>query len=149
MIPEQCCLWRWIVWAVYWLVYLLQPVRSIYPDVDLAWMLQFLFVPALSLACTSASSCFRRVQGRCPPRAWIQPGRGERGHTLGAVDFASRVCLPRLRQGVRAGDRLLPGLAAAREQWRLLGEERHGEVSSPFSALGSTFSAVRSSFRWG
>ena len=32
------------VWLAYWLVFLVQPVRSIFPEVQVAWLIQFIFV---------------------------------------------------------------------------------------------------------
>ena len=39
----------YLVWITYWLVYLIQPVESVYPGIGKAWFLQLLFVMSVSI----------------------------------------------------------------------------------------------------
>jgi hypothetical protein len=130
----------WVVWVLYWLVYLCQPVRSVYQHIELAWLLQFMFVMALSLA---------YITGACLPAARpraLSVGEAEIDQVeiniiirCGLwISFFGLVFLAYDKIVVQGVDYSL-GLAAAREQWRRLGEGRNGQISSPFSAFGYLF----------
>lgn len=126
----------WIVWVGYWLVYLSQPVNSIYVSLPQAWLLQFLFVIALSLAYfVGASTLSPRV--------------------VHFENINQQVLIRTIRWGLLISmlgtfflvyDKLVlqeidytEGLAMARDQWVRMSEAREGKVSSLFSAFGYLF----------
>ena len=129
-----------LVWLLYWVIYFLQPVHSAYGGMEVAWLLQFVFVTVLSIAYVIASLFVP-----------LYP-RGQRGLNR-SFDTIEATSVIRWGLGISlAGFGLLlydkifiqgidysQGLAHAREQWRVLGEEREGAASSLFSALGYVF----------
>jgi oligosaccharide repeat unit polymerase len=126
-----------IVWLIYWITFLLQPVKSLYPDVYAAFILQLVFVFFLSISYVVAvnlwnTNSIKTDHGFRP----LAPLRSEKiikyGLLIGALGFGFLLYDKIVYQGIDYSD----GLAVAREQWRDIGEQRHGDISSPFSVLG-------------
>lgn len=125
------------VWLAYWLVFLLQPVRSIFPEVQSALIVQLAFVAAVAVS-------FGIVQRAKAPRCKgslirIQPLERSLalsvvrvGYAVSAVGLALLLFDKVIVQGIDYSG----GVASARQQWFLQGQERGGGVSSIFSGLG-------------
>ena len=130
----------WFVWVIYWLVYLFQPVRSIYQGIELAWLLQLLFVMMLSLAYIIGANVLP-LRSRPLPAGKTPLDQAEVKSIIRWGVWISFLGLAFLSYDkiVIQGIDYSQGLAAAREQWRILGDERGGGASSPFSALGYLF----------
>jgi oligosaccharide repeat unit polymerase len=127
-----------IVWIVYWLLYYIQPVRSEYTDIGLAWLLQLLFVLLISIFyCISA---FLFIPGhKKNSLTFIKPE-----DSINAIRWGLRLSFLGLilltyDKIIMQGIDYFSGLAQAREQWRQLGEDRDAQASSIFSALGYLF----------
>lgn len=126
-----------IVWLLYWTIYLIQPVHSIYPAVGMAWSIQFLFFVVVCFTYAIASG--------------LVPAHNNSSHTHVmlfdvveanyiirwglVISFVGLLFLLYDKVFIQGID-YSQGLAEAREQWRLLGVKRGGGVSSIFSALG-------------
>lgn len=130
----------WVAWILYWLLFFIQPIQSIYPDTCLAWLLQLLFVLTVSLAygfgSILVSFCSPAVRGATinidPIRVYSIIRWGLQISLLGlAFLIYDKIFIQKIDYTM--------GLAGAREQWRLLGEARNGRVSSIFSAIGYIF----------
>ena len=126
-----------IVWLIYWITFLLQPVQSLYPEVYAAFLLQLTFVLLLTIFYVVAFNLWntKSTQTNHGFRPLAQE-RSERiikyGLLIGALGFVFLLYDKIVYQGIDYSD----GLAVAREQWRDIGEQRHGDISSPFSVLG-------------
>lgn len=123
------------IWVLYWFIYFLQPVHSIYENVWGAIALQSLFV-----ILTVAFFAFGASTASALPRG------------LPSYSFNTRETLFVIRCGILISligllfllfDKIYiqgidysKGLAVARQEWRILGEERSGAASSIYSALG-------------
>ena len=127
-------------WLGYWLLVLLMPVHSIYPGVGEAFLLQLGFVAMVFIGYFSASPRLREV---------AMPGIGL--SDLGDARFIVRASLLMSLLGFAflLIDKIFiqhidysSGLAFAREQWRLLGEEREGKASSMWSIMGYVFGSA-------
>jgi len=127
-------------WLGYWLLVLLLPVHSLFPAVGEAFLLQVGFVLMVLVGYFSASPQLREV---------AMPGisMGD----LGDARFIVRASLWMSLLGFACLliDKVFiqhidysSGLAFAREQWRLLGEEREGKASSIWSILGYVFGSA-------
>ncbi len=116
---------------------LLQPFRSIYPNVLGAFLLQSLFVICVSAAYCYGSSIACSYFGGCPRE---QPPLIQAkvvfiiklGLLLAALGFVFLAYDKVIVQQVDYS----AGVAAAREQWRTLGDARDGQASSVFSVFG-------------
>lgn len=121
-------------WIIYWLVVLLLPVHSIYPGVYPAFMLQLCFVLLVAVGyCSVPLLC------RSSGSPSVQQGRIPNANLLIRVSiFLSLIgfCSLLFDKVYIQHVSYLDGLAVAREQWRQLGEEREGKVSSIWSAIG-------------
>lgn len=122
------------VWFIYWAVIVLLPVHSIYPATSEAFALQCIFVGLVLLAYTLAhvllGSPALPVAGRfdipnTPTLIRIALG-------MSIVGFFFLIYDKIYIQEINFSD----GIAIAREEWRRVGEEREGQVSSIFSVLG-------------
>lgn len=130
----------WVIWVSYWLAYLFQPVRSIYQDINLAWLLQFVFVMVLSLA-YAIGACLLLACTKPLPVGKAEIDQVEVNMIIRWglwISFLGLVFLAYDKIVVQGIDYSL-GLAAAREQWRMSGETRDGQISSLFSSLGYLF----------
>ncbi len=122
------------VWLLYWLAVALLPVHSLYPATLAALLLQVAFVGLVGLS-------FAAVWVLAGPRRLPIVGDIE---IAGAVSIARAAMLLSVVGFVSlAYDRVVvqgidysAGVAVAREQWRVLGEERDGAPSSAFSVMG-------------
>jgi hypothetical protein len=130
----------WFIWVIYWLLYLLQPVYSIYQSVELAFLLQFLFVILLSLSYIVGASTLP-LRSLSLSMVITQMNQAEVaniirwGIWISILGLAFIVYDKTVIQGIDYS----AGIAKAREQWRVLGEDRDHQVSSPFSVLGYLF----------
>jgi oligosaccharide repeat unit polymerase len=121
-------------WLIYWLVIAVLPVHSIFPATLPAFLLQatFLVLAASSAWLVTWSFGLSRMpvailhdisNGRL--LVWCAIAMGTAGFLLLLYDKV-------VVQGIDYSS----GIAIAREQWRLAGEERGGQASSPFSVAG-------------
>lgn len=123
-----------ISWLIYWGMIALLPVHSSYPAVLSAISLQLFFVILVLLGYLVPSLVYKPQHLPTVSGAWIFSAR----HIiywalwLSAIGFAAMLYDKIKIQGINYMD----GLAFAREQWRLIGEERDGKASSIWSALG-------------
>jgi hypothetical protein len=122
------------VWLVYWLAVMLLPVSAIYPATLEALLVQASFVALVVVSHASVTRLFGA--GRAPA---IEAGAIASAPRV--VWWALAISLIGLQslaydkifiQGIDYSE----GVAFAREEWRRLGEEREGEASSAFSAIG-------------
>jgi hypothetical protein len=121
-------------WIIYWLMVLALPVRSIYPAVLPAFVLQLSFVILVTIGYFALP-----VICRFDASPTINAGEISNADKLIRVSFL----LSLLGFSFLFFDKIyiqhinyLNGLAVAREQWREAGEERQGQASSIWSALG-------------
>jgi hypothetical protein len=122
------------VWVLYWAVVALLPVHSIYPATTEAFLLQLSFVALVTICGQAALSIYKVRQmpecGRfdiaCAPQLIAI------GIAMSIVGLAALMYDKIFIQGIDYSE----GLAVAREQWRVIGEEREGQASSIFSAMG-------------
>lgn len=129
-----------IVWGLYWSVYFAQPVRSVYQDVDIALLIQLLFVAVLFFSYVVGSLLVaNRFNRGCASFGSFDDFEVRRIIRFGfVVSFVGAAFLLYDKVFIQGVDYSL-GLAEAREQWRALGEQREGKVSSVFSVLGYFF----------
>lgn len=122
------------VWLIYWAVIALLPVHSIYPATTEAFALQCTFVALVLVSYTLTHAILGKpglpVAGRfdlstTPTLIRIALGMSIIGFFFLTYD---KVYI----QGIDFSD----GIAVAREEWRRVGEEREGQVSSIFSVMG-------------
>lgn len=125
------------VWLAYWLVYLVQPVKSVFPNMEMAWLIQFSFVCAVTAS-------FLIVQRTKAPRGndvRLQSATmdtsfavsvAKAGYAMALIGLALILYDKTVLQGIDYSS----GIAIAREQWKTLGAERGGGASSVYSALG-------------
>ncbi len=126
----------WMVWVGYWLVYLAQPINSIYGSLPQAWLLQFLFVIALSLAYFVGASALSLRAVRLEDLNQQELIRTIWWGLLISVLGTFFLAYDKLTlQGID----YTQGLAMARGQWQRMSEAREGKVSSLFSAFGYLF----------
>lgn len=133
----------WIVWLVYWLLYLIQPIESVYENVGLAWLLQFAFVIVVTLGYFASFLGLVNFQAN---KAFHlnevnSDGIGE------VIVWGFRISLMGLTlllydKVIIQGIDYSAGFAVAREHWRELGESRDGRVSSIFSVFGYLLSGA-------
>lgn len=126
-----------IAWVLYWIVYLIQPTHSLYPDIVAAWGLQFLFVLTLCISYLIISIGFVGIAGMSlTPISSIDFNKANKiiqwGLLASLIGFLLLLYDKIFIQGIDYSQ----GLASAREQWRIIGEQREGAASSLFSALG-------------
>ena len=122
------------VWIAYWLVVFLLPVSSIYPAVLGAFGVQALFVVLVIVGNLSVCRIFGidtlpaadevAVPGA---RFLIQVALG-----LSLIGLAASTYDKIYIQHIDYSE----GVAFAREEWRRLGEDREGQISSIFSVIG-------------
>lgn len=124
-------------WAIYWTLYVLQPVSSLYPGIVKAFLLQMLFVFTVAIFYILGAS---RVVVKQPTKhLFISPTDADHAKfIIKAGIFFSLIGLAFLIydkievQGIDYSQ----GLALARQEWRVLGEERSSAASSLFSVIG-------------
>ena len=125
------------IWILYWFVYLVQPVHSIYPNVLEAFVLQLTFVFFTYLFFIIGSSAAAHYE------------------TTGIINFDTYHAFFLVRSGIILSilgiifllyDKIAiqnidysKGLASARQEWRVIGEERSNAASSIYSAIGYLF----------
>lgn len=122
------------VWLVYWGVIALLPVHSIYPATGAAFLLQLTFVALVVISAQGVLSICRVRQmpecGRfdiaCAPQLITL------GIVMSVAGLAALMYDKIFIQGINYSE----GLAVAREEWRQIGEDREGQASSIFSAVG-------------
>lgn len=128
------------VWLLYWLAIALLPVHSIYPGTFGAATLQIVFV-VIVLAGIAITRLL--AGGRDLPK----PGDDE----IPTANKLIRIALGMSVIGSLAlmydkvfvqGIDYSNGIAVAREEWRELGEDRDGNISSIFSVLGYLFGSA-------
>lgn len=128
------------VWLLYWLALTLLPVHSIYPGTFGAAMLQLAFVVIVLAGITITRML---VGGRALPRLgdYEIPTANKLIRIalwMSVIGSLALIYDKVLVQGVDYSN----GLAVAREEWRKLGEDREGKVSSIFSLLGYLFGSA-------
>ena len=122
------------IWVIYWLVYFIQPVYSIYPNVIQAFILQLSFVVITCLFFFISSSGGARtpaninISFRFDNAVFIV----RCGIILSIIGLLFLLYDKIVIQQIDYSQ----GLAAARQEWRVLGEERDSTSSSIFSAIG-------------
>jgi oligosaccharide repeat unit polymerase len=128
------------VWLLYWLAIAMLPVHSIYPGTFGAAMLQIVFVVIVLVGIAIT----RLLAGE---RALQKPG----GDEIPTANQLIRIALGMSVIGSLAlmydkvfvqGIDYSNGIAVAREEWRELGEDREGNISSIFSVLGYFFGSA-------
>jgi hypothetical protein len=128
------------VWAAYWLLVAVLPVHSIYQSTPQAFFLQLAFVIFVLVSYQGTLWIIRgpqlpvaerRDDSRTPMQIYLALAMSAVGLAFLAYD---KVVI----QGIDFGE----GVAAAREEWRELGESREGAASSIFSALGYLFGSA-------
>lgn len=121
-------------WITYWLVVALLPVQSIYPATGAALALQAAFVTLVLLGYGTVA--FGAGVARVPAIGRFEIRDSARlvrlGLVMSAAGFAALLYDKMVVQGIDYS----VSIAAAREEWRRLGEEREGQASSPFSMVG-------------
>lgn len=126
------------VWVFYWLIYFCQPVHSIYQNIWGAFALQSLFVIlTLAFFAFGASSVRKLTSGRSD----LSFDTGEALFVIRSGILISFIGLSFLlfdKVYIQNID-YSQGLAVARQEWRILGEERAGAASSVYSAMGYLF----------
>lgn len=129
-----------VVWSLYWLFYLFQPVEAIHTKVEMAWLIQLLFVMIFSCAYIIGASMISAKTGSLN-NAYNQLDHLLVGRTIkwGLWISLLGLCFLVFDKITIQGIDYTQGIAIAREQWRVLGESRDGEISSPFSVLGYLF----------
>lgn len=127
-------------WLTYWAVVALLPVHSIYPATTAAFFLQLAFV--LMVLASLESVVFFSGTRRMPEAHRVEipstPTLIRIAIAMSIVGLASLTYDKILIQGIDYSE----GVAAAREEWRQLGEDRDGQASSIFSALGYLFGSA-------
>jgi hypothetical protein len=125
------------VWALYWIAVAVLPVHSIYPSTTEALFLQIGFVAIVSLSAKIVLDLYGIRQ---------MPFAGERNVPRAATLIWIAIFLSIIGLASLTFDKIFiqkidysAGLAFAREEWRQLGEEREGQASSIFSAIGYLF----------
>lgn len=123
------------VWIGYWGVYLIQPVHSLYGEVMGAFLLQFAFVGSVFLGFKLISSPTIKLNAESWREVNIEQFAVRIiviGYSLSMVGMAMLLYDKLVIQGIDYSE----GIASAREQWKVLGEEREGGVSSIYSSWG-------------
>lgn len=124
------------VWALYWIVFLLLPVHSLYPSTLAAFAVQGAFVLLVGAGYLTVRMLFYTDRVPSADRSAIASTRALIGISLlmSIVGLAALTYDKIYVQGIDYSQ----GLAVARNQWGQLGEERTG-VSSVFSVIGYLF----------
>lgn len=126
------------IWIFYWFIYLCQPVHSIYENIWGAFALQSAFV-ILTVAFFAAGASTATVLPR---------SMSDHNFDTGEVLFVIRsgIVISLIGLSFLLFDKIYiqgidysKGLAVARQEWRILGEERAGAASSVYSAMGYLF----------
>lgn len=124
----------WIIWTSYWLTFIIQPVESIYGEVNNAFLIQFFFVTCFSVA-------YKIIPGKlfkCKADEVLFSNAKQSNKYLKLCLFLSIIGLFFLiidKVAIQGID-FSQGFSIAREQWKTYGEERDGSISSIFSVLG-------------
>ncbi|MGR7920569.1 hypothetical protein ACU6RQ_05580 [Zobellella denitrificans] len=127
------------IWIGYWLIVLLLPVNSLYPDVHSAFFLQFSFVFFVLLG----YFWFEMVQATPKAPVWGSRVPHDVYLMIKISLYLSLVGTLFLLfdkvfvQGIDYSN----GVAVAREAWRMEGVAREGRVSSIFSVIGYLLSS--------
>lgn len=126
------------IWILYWFIYFCQPVYSIYENVLGAFALQSLFVILTVVFFTfgvSTVSSFANgpTDLRFDTREALFVIRS--GIIISFIGLSFLLFDKIYIQGIDYSQ----GLAIARQEWRILGEERAGAASSVYSAIGYLF----------
>ena len=126
------------VWVLYWTIYIFQPVHSIYPGILEAFLLQISFVAVTAIFYLVG------VSSGGGAASTARTGIFDPGYAKFAINSGIMISLVGLslllydKVGVQGID-YSQGLAIARQEWRVLGEERSSATSSIFSAFGYLF----------
>ena len=128
------------VWITYWLVYLILPVSSIYPNTIEAFIVQLTFVVSVVAGCVAVDIVLPHGIGA---EIKVQKLSGARRIAtwcmfLSCIGIAALVYDKVHVQGIDYSH----GLAAARQQWRRLGVSRDGAISSMYSVVGYALSSL-------
>lgn len=124
----------WIIWISYWMIFIIQPIESIYGEISYAFSIQFLFAICFSLAYKLIPSKFVKSK-KCEP-LFSNPKTTKK--YLKLCIYLSMIGLLALiidKVAIQGID-FSQGFSVAREQWKTFGEERDGSISSIFSVLG-------------
>lgn len=128
------------VWLIYWTAIVLLPVKSIYTPTVQAFFLQLTFVFLVLTAYHVAG--FILNPRKIPEAASFDIPRAltliKLALGMSLVGFIFLLYDKIYIQGIDYSE----GVAIAREQWRQLGEDRAGEVSSVFSIFGYLFGSA-------
>lgn len=122
------------IWIIYWLVYFVQPVTSIYPDILQALALQVSFVfctYVFFIIGSSSAGSINIVEKHSfdTSNALFLVRGGILLSILGIIFLLyDKIFIQQIDYS--------QGLAAARHEWRVLGEERSSAASSLYSAIG-------------
>jgi hypothetical protein len=126
------------VWIFYWFIYFCQPVHSIYQNVWGAFALQFLFV-ILTLAFFAFGASTVSSLAKRPSDLSFDTDEAlfviRSGIVISFIGLSFLLFDKIYIQGIDYSQ----GLAIARQEWRILGEERAGAASSVYSAIGYLF----------
>lgn len=129
-----------VAWLLYWATVALLPVASVYPAVGQAALLQAAFVVLVLVG-------YGMVSVALPPALLPRAADSEVASSRSLVRIAlwmsvvGLVALVYDKVAVQGID-YSEGIAAAREEWRELGEEREGQASSVFSMVGYLFGSA-------
>jgi oligosaccharide repeat unit polymerase len=129
-----------IVWMIYWILFAIQPVSSIYTNITQALMLQLSFVIVTVFFFILGSS----YTGKSMNQAGFSMEFFDNKISYLAIKYGIIISVMGL--AFLMYDKIYvqridysQGLALARQEWRVLGEERESASSSIFSATGYLF----------
>jgi len=127
-------------WLIYWIIYVILPVHSVFPSVLEATLLQIIFVFLVCFGYMLPGGFgVKKVHYESKTRnIWCAKKITYIALWLSLIGLLSILYDKLFVQGID----YLAGLAAARQQWRVLGEERLGQASSIFSVLGYFFGSA-------
>lgn len=128
------------VWVLYWFIYVVQPVHSIYPATVGAFLLQALFV--INVALFYVIGTLRGIEVTSTRQVIISKKETEVVNFIIvagiSISIFGTAFLLYDKIGIQGID-YSRGLALARQEWRVLGEVRSNAASSIYSALGYIF----------
>ena len=129
-----------IVWIFYWILFAIQPVSSIYTNITQAFILQLFFVIVTVIFFMLGSS----YSGKSMGQSDLSIDFFDNKISYLAIKYG--IIISVIGLGFLMYDKIYvqridysQGLALARQEWRVLGEERESASSSIFSATGYLF----------
>lgn len=127
-------------WILYWVMIAVVPVHSMYPATLEAFLLQLTFVTLVIIPFLIVNVFLSRLGESVSGGLEIANAYpiSRIAIVLSVVGFAALAYDKVMVQGID----YTAGIATAREEWRQLGEEREGAVSSVFSIIGYLFGSA-------